>query len=161
MHIIKGQYFREPLNELKAKLIECKSSYQDVSNIFDQVEKQCITNTRNIIHFDSRITKLEEKPVVQPVIQPVVESEEFKSLKGSVVDLKCRSMKNKLIFTGMNIESKMKIQRIYCADSYIMNSKSIIEQNLGMFFDLKQGVETTEGPLQQLDLYTIVTSDLY
>jgi DNA repair exonuclease SbcCD ATPase subunit len=68
-------------NELKAKLTECKSSYKGVSNLFDQVEKQCKTNTRNIIHFDSRIKKLEEKPVVQPVIQPVVESEEIKSLK--------------------------------------------------------------------------------
>ena len=37
--------------------------------------------------------KLDEKPVVQPVIQPVVESEEIKSLKEIVLDLKCRSMK--------------------------------------------------------------------
>jgi hypothetical protein len=87
---------------LKAKITECESSCQGVSNLFDQVEKQCKTNTRNIIHFDSRIKKLEEKPVVQPVIQPVVESEEIKSLKESVLDLKCRSMKNNLIFTGLN-----------------------------------------------------------
>jgi hypothetical protein len=60
-----------------------------VSSWFDQVEKQCKTNTKNIIHFDSRIKKLEEKPVVQPVIQPVVESEEINSLKESVLDLKC------------------------------------------------------------------------
>jgi hypothetical protein len=46
--------------------------------------------------------KLEEKPVVQPVIQPVVESEEIKSLNESVLDLKCRSMKNNLIFTGLD-----------------------------------------------------------
>ena len=89
-------------NELKAKVTECESSCQGVSNLFDQVEKQCKTNTRNIIHFDSRIKKLEEKPVVQPVIQPVVESEEIKSLKESVLDLKCRSMKSNLIFTGLN-----------------------------------------------------------
>ena len=89
-------------NELKAKITECESSCQCVSNLFDQVEKQCKTNTRNIIHFDSRIKKLEEKPVVQPVIQPVVESEEIKSLKESVLDLKCRSMKNNLIFTELN-----------------------------------------------------------
>jgi hypothetical protein len=89
-------------NELKAKVTECESSCQGVSNLFDQVEKQCKTNTRNIIHFDSRIKKLEEKPVVQPVIQPVVESEEIKSLKEIVLDLKCRSMKSNLIFTGLN-----------------------------------------------------------
>jgi hypothetical protein len=89
-------------NELKAKLTECESSYHGVSNLVDQVEKQCKTNTRNIIHFDSRIKKLEEKPVVQPVIQPVVESEEIKSLKESVLNLKCREMKNNLIVTGLN-----------------------------------------------------------
>ena len=50
-------------NELKAKLTKCESSCQGVSNLFDQVEKQCKTNTRNIIHFDSRIKKLEEKPL--------------------------------------------------------------------------------------------------
>jgi chromosome segregation ATPase len=87
-------------NELKVKLTECESSYHGVSNLVDQVEKQCKTNTRNIIHFDSRIKKLEEKPVVQPVIQPVVESEEIKSLKESVLNLKCREMKNNLIFPG-------------------------------------------------------------
>jgi chromosome segregation ATPase len=81
-------------NELKAKLTECKSSYQGVSNLFDQVEKQCKTNTRNIINFDSRMKKLDEKPVVQPVIQPVVESEEIKSLKESVLNLKYRPVKN-------------------------------------------------------------------
>jgi chromosome segregation ATPase len=58
-------------NELKAKLTECESSCQGVSNLVDQVEKQYRTNIRNIIHFDSRIKKLEDKPVVQPVIQPV------------------------------------------------------------------------------------------
>jgi DNA repair exonuclease SbcCD ATPase subunit len=89
-------------NELKAKLTECKSSYKGVSNLFDQVEKQCKTNTRNIINFDSRIKKLEEKPVVQPVIQPAVESEEIKSLKESVLNLKNRPMKNILILTGLN-----------------------------------------------------------
>jgi hypothetical protein len=83
---------------LSPLLTECESSCQDVSNLFDQVEKQCKTNTKNIIHFDSRIKKLEEKSVVQPV----VESEEIKSLKESVPDLKCCSMKNNLIFTGLN-----------------------------------------------------------
>jgi chromosome segregation ATPase len=46
-------------NELTAKITECESSCQGVSNLFDQVEKQCKTNTRNIIHFDSRIKKLD------------------------------------------------------------------------------------------------------
>ena len=48
-------------NELKVKLTECESSCQGVSNLFDQVEKQCKTNTRNIIHFDSRIKKARRK----------------------------------------------------------------------------------------------------
>ena len=50
-------------NELTAKLTECKSSYKGVSNLFDQVEKQCKTNTRNIINFESRIKNLEENPL--------------------------------------------------------------------------------------------------
>ena len=56
----------------------------------------------NVIHQDSRIKKLEERPRVQPVIQPVTESKEIKALKETVLDLKCRSMKNNLIFNGLH-----------------------------------------------------------
>jgi hypothetical protein len=69
--VYKSSYYRGP-SVVSTPCFKSKNS-----NIFDQVEKQCITNTRNIIHFDSRITKLEEKPVVQPVIQPVVELPQF------------------------------------------------------------------------------------
>jgi hypothetical protein len=57
---------------------------------------------------DTRIKKLEEKPVVQPVIQPVTVSGQIKTLtadihdlKSKVLDLQCRSMKNNLVFTGL------------------------------------------------------------
>jgi hypothetical protein len=44
-------------------------------------------NTRNIIHQDTRIKKLEEKPVVQPVIQPVTESGQIKTLTADILRL--------------------------------------------------------------------------
>ena len=37
-----------------------------------------------------------------PVIQPVTESNEIRKLKEDMLDLKCRSMKNNLIFTGLH-----------------------------------------------------------
>ena len=53
--------------ELNEKLLECESNNQGVSNLFDEVEKQTKTNTRNIIHQEIRIKKLEtiEKQPVQ------------------------------------------------------------------------------------------------
>ena len=52
---------------MNKKLLECESNNQGVSNLFDEVEKQTKTNTRNIIHQDIRIKKLEtiEKQPVQ------------------------------------------------------------------------------------------------
>jgi hypothetical protein len=102
-------------------LTECENSCQGVSNLFDQADSQIKHNTRNIIHQDTRIKKLEEKPVVQPVIQPVTESGQIKTLtadihdlKSKVLDLQCRSMKNNLVFTGLyqsqseNCENKLR-----------------------------------------------------
>lgn len=89
--------------EFSKKISDCETSCQGVSNLFDQINGQVKTNTRNIIHQDSRIRKLEEKPIFQPIIQPVAQySEELQSLKDAVLDLKCRSMKNNLIFTGLH-----------------------------------------------------------
>ena len=85
-------------DEMNKKLVECETSCQGLSNLFDKADSQIKLNTRNIIHQDSRIKQLEENPIVQPVIQPVTESEEIKCLKEAVLDLKCRSMKNNLIF---------------------------------------------------------------
>lgn len=45
--------------ELNKKLLEYESNSQGFSNLFDEVEKQTKTNTRNIIHQDIRIRKLE------------------------------------------------------------------------------------------------------
>jgi hypothetical protein len=42
--------------------MECESSCQAMSNLFDNADKQIKTNTRNIIHRDQRLKKLEENP---------------------------------------------------------------------------------------------------
>lgn len=89
-------------SDFSRKLTECENSCQGVSNLFDKVNGQVQANTRNIINQDIRIRKLEEKPIFQPVVQPVTESEEMQSLKDAITDLKCRSMKNNLIFTGLH-----------------------------------------------------------
>ena len=90
------------VSEFHSKIGECEASCQGVSNLFDKVDHQVKCNTRNVIHQDIRIKKLEEKPIVQPVVQPVIQSEEIETLKETVLDLKCRSMKNNLIFTGLH-----------------------------------------------------------
>ena len=111
----------DKVTNFRKTLTECENSCQGVSNLFDQADSQIKHNTRNIIHQDTRIKKLEEKPVVQPVIQPVTESGQIKTLtadihdlKSKVLDLQCRSMKNNLVFTGLyqsqseNCENKLR-----------------------------------------------------
>jgi len=88
--------------EFSKKISDCETSCQGVSNLFDQINGQVKTNTRNSIHHENRIKKLEEKPTFQPIVQPVVQSDELQTLKEAVLDLKCRSMKNNLIFTGLH-----------------------------------------------------------
>lgn len=87
--------------ELNKKLLECETSCQGVGNLFDEVEEQTKSNTRNIIHHDSRIKKLEtfEKQPAQNQDQHI---DEINRLKDSILDLQCRSMKNNLIFTGIS-----------------------------------------------------------
>ena len=113
----------DKVTNFRKTLTECENSCQGVSNLFDQADSQIKHNTRNIIHQDTRIKKLEEKPVVQPVIQPVTESGQIKTpitadihdLKSKVLDLQCRSMKNNLVFTGLyqsqseNCENKSEV----------------------------------------------------
>ena len=117
----KVRSLEETTNNLRKKLTECENSCQGVSNLFDQANNQIKCNTRNIIHHDSRLKRLEEKPVFQPVVQPVNENEQIKTMKQEIVDIKskvidlqCRSMKNNLVFTGLchtqfeNCENKLR-----------------------------------------------------
>jgi chromosome segregation ATPase len=71
--------------ELNKKLLECETSCQGVSNLFDEVEEQTKSNTRNIIHHDSRIKKLEtfEKQPAQNQDQHI---DEINRLKDSILD---------------------------------------------------------------------------
>jgi hypothetical protein len=111
----------DKVTNFRKKLTECENSCQGVSNLFDQADSQIKQNTRNIIHQDTRIKMLEEKPAVQPVIQLVTESGQIKTLtadihdlQSKVLDLQCRSMKNNLVFTGLcqsqleNCENKLR-----------------------------------------------------
>ena len=98
----------DKVTNLCKQLTECENRCQGVSNLFDQADSQIKHNTSNIIHQNTRIKKLEEKPVAQPVIQPVTESGQIKTLtvdihdvKSKVLDLQCHSMKNNLVFTGL------------------------------------------------------------
>lgn len=90
------------MSEFSKKMNECETSCQGLSNIFDKADKQIKINTRNLIHQDQRINTLEKRPIVQPIVQPVTESNEIKKLREDILDLKCRSMKNNLIFTGLH-----------------------------------------------------------
>lgn len=90
------------MSEFSKKMNECETSCQGLSNLFDKADKQIKINTRNLIHQDQRINALEKRPIVQPIVQPVTESNEIKKLREDILDLKCRSMKNNLIFTGLH-----------------------------------------------------------
>ena len=115
--------------DLTVKVTECESSCQGVSNLFDNADKQIKTNTRNIIHQDQRLRKLEENPnesnadrsqsekmeclhqrirVLESKIKSgntsisqIPTNNEIRELQESVIDLQCRSMKNNLIFTNL------------------------------------------------------------
>ena len=87
--------------EFSKKMAECEMSCQGLSNLFDKADKQVKLSTRNLIHQRQRINALEKRPIVQPVVQPVTESNEIKRLR-EILDLKCCSMKNNLIFTGLH-----------------------------------------------------------
>ena len=88
--------------EFSKKMAECEMSCQGLSNLFDKADEQIKLNTRNLIQQDQRINALEKRPIVQPVVQPVTESNEIKKLREEILDLKCCSMKNNLIFTGLH-----------------------------------------------------------
>ena len=89
-------------DNFRKQINECEKSCEGVANLLDKAEDQIKRNTRNIIHQDIRIQKLEQQPKFQPVIQPVTEAGEIRKLKEDILDLKCRSMKNNLIFTGLH-----------------------------------------------------------
>ena len=90
------------LSEFNKKMTECETSCQGLSNLFDKADRQIKLNTRNLILQDQRISALEKRPIVQPVVQPVTEPDEIRRLREDILDLKCRSMKNNLIFTGFH-----------------------------------------------------------
>jgi transcription elongation GreA/GreB family factor len=79
------------MTNFRKKITECKSRCEGVTNLFDQADSQVKQNTRNIIHQETRIKKLEEKHVVQSVIQPVTESGQIKTFTTDIHDLKVRS----------------------------------------------------------------------
>lgn len=98
----KVRTLENDMTEFSKKMAECEMSCQGLSNLFDKTDKQIKLDTRNLIHQDQRINALEKRPIVQPVVQPVTESNEIKRLREDILDLKCCSMKNNLIFTGLH-----------------------------------------------------------
>ena len=118
------------VSDFNKKISECETSCQGVSDLFDEMDHRVKCNTRNVIHHDIRIKKLEEKPILQPVVQPVIESEVIRSLREDVLDLKCRSMKNNLIFTGL--------YRIRDEDTEEL-LRSFLYKELGIQYDIQFG----------------------
>lgn len=123
---------------LESRVNECVNSCEGVSNLFDKANTQIKQNTRNIIHQDGRLKKLEDFPTLkhqqdQPISQEhsmllrrikelenrvenaMPSAEEMRSFQDSITDLQCRSMKNNLIFTGLaeqpNEEIEIKLRR--------------------------------------------------
>jgi septal ring factor EnvC (AmiA/AmiB activator) len=115
------------------------SSCQGISNLFDNADKQIKTNTRNIIHQDQRLKKLEENPnesnadrsqsekmeclhqrirVLESKIKSgntsksqIPTNNEIRDLQESVIDLQCRFMKNNLILTNLAEQSTKDVER--------------------------------------------------
>jgi hypothetical protein len=122
--------------DLTVKVMEFESSCQAISNLFDNADKQIKTNTRNIIHHDQRLKKLEENPnesnadrsqsekmeCLHRVLEYKIKSgntsisqiptnNEIRELQESVTDLQCRSMKNNLIFTNLAEQPTEDVER--------------------------------------------------
>jgi hypothetical protein len=71
LYKVLTQIINDSLNPKCVKVVKI-NVHSSESNAFLKSTNYCpFNNTRNIIHQDTRIKKLEEKPVVQPVIQPV------------------------------------------------------------------------------------------
>ena len=104
-----------------AKITELEGNIQGVSNLFDNLKVECKKNKDQVTKV-SKICGKNQKDIkkvstklesVQANIRTNCSCEEdIGSLKSTVLDLQCRSMKNNLIFTGLTRLIK-KTQKIY------------------------------------------------
>ena len=92
-----------------------KRACEGVSNLFDKVDKQVKTNTRNIIHQNTDFKNLEESLLNRIVaLEKQISTQDhdtLSKLQESVTDLQCRFMKNNLIFTDLAEQPTEDVER--------------------------------------------------
>ena len=54
--------------DFSKKLVECESSCQGISNLFDETDSQIKSNTRNILHHNTRLDHIEECLNIENVV---------------------------------------------------------------------------------------------
>lgn len=105
--------------DLTKRVIECESSCEGVSNLFDQLKNQIQTNSRNITHQNGKIKENESQAQIDNenlakrisaiekqaryVNKAGVDAnhETLRKIEETILDLQFRSMKNNLIFTNL------------------------------------------------------------
>ena len=112
------------LKETQIKYVEIENSVKGLGNIFDGVKesvemqakklepikKECSENKSEIKKLKENVDKL----FLENVAKTTENRKEFDDLRNDITDLRCRSMKNNLIFTGLgynrneNCENKLR-----------------------------------------------------
>ena len=95
-----------------AKVTELEGNIQGVSNLFDNLKVECKTNKDQITKVskicDKNQNDIKKVSTKLELVQANISTqscnceEDIESLKSTVLDLQCRSMKNNLIFTGLH-----------------------------------------------------------
>lgn len=88
------------INECRSKMSELETNIQGVGNLFDDVKSK---TEKNRVEIKKIASKFQADIAHLKTEQKTCDCEEkVSNLRSEVLDLKCRSMKNNLIFTGLH-----------------------------------------------------------
>ena len=88
------------VKELKEKNIDIENSTQVMSDLFEDVKHNCSSNKTEIDTLKRRFEEVVERTSIRRE-ELREHRQEQENMKTDITDLKCRSMKNNLIFTGL------------------------------------------------------------
>jgi chromosome segregation ATPase len=88
------------VKELKEKNKDMENSTQVMSDLFEDAKNNCSSNKTEIDTLKRRFEEVAERTSIRRE-ELREHRQEQKNIKTDITDLKCRSMKNNLIFTGL------------------------------------------------------------
>jgi hypothetical protein len=88
------------VKELKEKNKDIENSTHVMSDLFEDVKNNCSSNKTEIDTLKRRFEEVAERTLIRRE-ELREHRQEQKDMKTDIMDLKCRSMKNNLIFTGL------------------------------------------------------------